>query len=43
MRNHVSGKKCTICGSESMVHTNKAFLGGYVCEECISYIRSSEI
>lgn len=42
MRELTMKKKCTICGKENSNHNYKAFGGGYVCEDCISYIRSSE-
>lgn len=37
MRKNNNIKKCTICGKQ---HNNIAFMGGYVCEDCIGYISS---
>ncbi len=41
MKKNTNAKKCTICGKR--YNDNIAFLGGYVCEECVNYISSTEV
>ncbi|WP_281350943.1 hypothetical protein [Aminipila butyrica] len=38
-KHHIRKNKCTVCGSN---YNNVAFMGGYICEDCIGYIRSPQ-
>ncbi|WP_312091944.1 hypothetical protein [Aminipila sp.] len=40
MNKNVSQSKCTICGKG---YNNIAFMGGYICDECIGHISSGKI
>ncbi|WP_312653564.1 hypothetical protein [Aminipila sp.] len=40
MKENVNRSKCTVCGKS---YNNIAFMGGYICEECIGYISSSKM
>ena len=40
MNRQITNKECSLCGKS---YNNISFMGGYICQECISFINKLDL